>query len=183
MTDSQAPVELKTDRLLLRKFELADVPELTRLIGAREVAATTLRIPHPYCEQDARNFIAHMQNGPAENPFAITLRLSGTLIGGIGLRIEPEHQHGELGYWIGAPHWGKGYATEAARIVLNFGFDRLKLHRIFAHHFRHNEASGKVLRKIGMKHEGCLRGHVRKWGEFIDIEVYAILKSEWETLQ
>jgi RimJ/RimL family protein N-acetyltransferase len=110
--------------------------------------------------------------------FAVTLRDSGDFCGGVGLRIERWQQHAELGYWLGVPYWGKGYATECARAVVRFGFDTLKLHRIFASHFAHNLASGRVLRKIGMQYEGCLRGQVLKWDKFYDSELYAILSTD-----
>jgi len=78
--------------------------------------------------------------------------------------IEADHRRAELGYWIGVPYWGKGYATEAARSVVNYGFSTLELHRIFASHVPANPASGRVLTKIGMRHEGRLLGHILKWG-------------------
>ena len=86
----------------------------------------------------------------------------------------------ELGYWIGVPYWGRGYATEAAREVVKYGFEKVQLNRIFAAHFKHNPASGKVLQKIGMKYEGCMRQNILKWGDFIDVEVYSILRQEFD---
>jgi RimJ/RimL family protein N-acetyltransferase len=112
---------------------------------------------------------------------AIRLRSDGRLCGGVGLHPETPHHHAELGYWIGVPYWGNGYATEAAKAVVRYGFEHLKLNRIFAHHFKHNPASGKVLRKIGMKHEGCMRQHVLKWGQFVDLELYSILRQEMDS--
>ena len=167
---------LRTDRLLLRPFFRDDIPALVPLIGAREVAATTLRIPHPYSAKDAEVLFAKCETGD-ELRWAVTL-LDGTLIGGVGLRLERDHNRGELGYWIGVPYWGNGYATEAARAVVQYGFDVLNLHRIQASHFPNNPASGALLRKIGMKHEGTLRQHILKWGQRLDLEVYAILGSE-----
>ena len=170
---------LETERLLMRPYRDADIPELLPLIGTREVAATTLRIAHPYTEQDARDFF-ELAKAPGKLWLAITLRTDGAQIGGIGLRIEPQHQHAELGYWLGVPYWGKGYATEASLEMLRYGFEELALHRIFATHFRHNSASGRILRKIGMRYEGCQREHLLKWGEFADSEMYGILRREWE---
>jgi RimJ/RimL family protein N-acetyltransferase len=112
--------------------------------------------------------------------FAITHREKGFLIGGIGLNnINKEHENAELGYWIGKPYWGKGYCTEAARTVLKYGFEVMRLNRIHANHYTRNPASGRVMQKIGMKHEGHLRQHVKKWGKFEDSEVYGILRSEY----
>jgi [ribosomal protein S5]-alanine N-acetyltransferase len=173
--------EIETSRLRLRSYTEADIQELVPLIGAREVAATTLRIPHPYTEQDARDFIARTGNDD-EVRLAVTLRTDGRLCGGVGLRLALEHQRAELGYWIGVPYWGKGYATEAARAMVSFGFETLKLHRIEATHFQQNAASARVLVKLGLRREGCLREQVRKWGEFIDLECYGVLRREWERL-
>jgi RimJ/RimL family protein N-acetyltransferase len=174
-------VILQTERLQLRPYTEADVKELVPLIGTREVAATTLRIPYPYREQDAREFIAAAL-APGKIWLAMTLGSDGQQIGGIGLRVDEQHQHAELGYWIGVPYWGQGYATEAGREMVRYGFEELKLHRIFASHFKHNSKSGNILRKLGMKYEGCQRGHLRKWDEFVDSELYGILRHEWQAL-
>ncbi len=169
---------VKTERLVLRAYELTDAPELALLIGAREVAENLLRVPYPYTEHDARSFISSAQES-GEARFAIVLPIAERLIGGIGLRIDPGHPRAELGYWLGIPYWGRGYATEAGRAVLRYGFETLGLHRIYASAFRENSVSAKVLCKLGMQHEGCLRQHVLKWGRFIDLEMYGILRSEW----
>jgi ribosomal-protein-alanine N-acetyltransferase len=170
---------LETPRVRLRPYTETDIPELLPLIGTPEVAATTLRIAHPYTEQDAKAFLS-LAKDPDKLWLAITLRSDGRQIGGIGLRVENQHQHAELGYWLGAPFWGHGYATEAAREILRYGFETLALHRIFASHFKHNPASGRVLKKIGMKYEGCQREHLLKWDRFVDSELYGILRREWE---
>lgn len=162
----------------MRAYREADIPELVPLIGTREVAATTGRIPHPYTVEDAREFLSTIASD-GEVRFALTLRESGRLIGGIGLRIVEPLQHAELGYWLGVPYWGKGYGTEAAREMLRYGFEVLKLHRIWATHFTSNPASGRILKKIGMRHEGCQRQHFRKWDQFVDLELYGILRDEW----
>jgi len=170
---------LETTRLTLRPYRETDIAELLPLIGTREVAATTLRIAHPYTEQDARAFLALAQEGD-KIWLAITLRADGRQIGGIGLRVDQPHQHAELGYWLGVEHWGKGYATEAAREILRYGFEDLGLHRIFASHFKHNPTSGRILAKLGMRYEGCQREHLCKWDQFVDSELYGLLRQEWE---
>ncbi len=172
--------ELRTERLLLRAFRREDIPDIVRLAGAHEVAATTLRIPHPYTEADAEHFLEMIETDRNFGlAFAITLRTTGELCGAVGLHPDAVHPRAELGYWIGVPYWGRGHATEAARAVLSYGFQTLKLHRIWAYHFKGNAASGRVLQKLGMTYEGCSRQHVEKWGRFIDLENYAILASEW----
>jgi ribosomal-protein-alanine N-acetyltransferase len=177
------PPTLETARLRLRPYSDADIAKLVSLIGAREIAANSMRIPFPYSEQDARDFLVRIGNG-SETRVAITLLtdgpLHGRLIGGVGLRFEPVHHSAELGYWIGVPYWGNGFATEAARALLDYGFETLNLNRIFASYFRPNTASGRILKKLGMVHEGCQREHIRKWDEFVDLELYGMLRQEWE---
>jgi RimJ/RimL family protein N-acetyltransferase len=174
---------LLTDRLLLRPFTLADAPDVQRLAGDRDIASTTLNVPHPYEDGMAEQWIGTHQErfdrGELVN-FAITMRQDGTLIGAIGLVIDQKHEHAELGYWIGKPYWGNGYCTEAAEVVLHYGFTVLGLNRIYARYMTRNPASGRVMEKAGMRYEGCLRQHVKKWEVFEDLNVYAILKSEYE---
>jgi len=84
-----------------------------------------------------------------------------------------------MGYWIGKSYWGKGYCTEAARRLIKYGFEELKLNRIFAHFMTGNPASGRVMEKAGMIYEGHLRQHVKKWDVVQDLKIYAILKDEY----
>jgi RimJ/RimL family protein N-acetyltransferase len=173
---------LITQRLILRPFSLEDAAAVQQLAGAREIAATTLHIPHPYEDGMAETWIqAHspsFENGTGAT-FAVVLRVNRALCGAIGLAIERRHSRAELGYWIGVPYWDQGYATEAARAVVRYAFASLALHRVHAMHMRHNPASGRVLQKIGMTWEGRLRQHVLKWGQFQDLEIYGLLRSEW----
>jgi RimJ/RimL family protein N-acetyltransferase len=173
---------LRTARLVLGTFDLEDAPELQRLAGAREIADTTVSIPHPYDLDHALAWIGQQRReavrGRATN-FAIRLLPSGPLIGSVGLRdIDPEHLQAELGFWIGREWWGNGYAREAAAEVIRFGFESLELNRIYAHHMARNPASGKVLRAAGMQREGLLRQRVRKWGVYEDVVLYAIIRDE-----
>ncbi|MEW6491606.1 MAG: GNAT family N-acetyltransferase [Cyanobacteriota bacterium] len=174
---------LQTQRLILRPFTLADAPDVQHLAGDREIAAMTLMIPHPYEDGIAEEWIkTHpkaFEEGAAVH-FAIVLRQTGELCGAIGLGINKENNNAEIGYWIGKPYWGQGYCTEAAKAVLQYGFEVIGLHRIHAAHFLHNPASGRVMRKIGMSYEGCRSQHTRKWDKFEDLELYGILKSKWQ---
>jgi [ribosomal protein S5]-alanine N-acetyltransferase len=175
---------LETARLILRPFTLPDAPDVQRHVSDRDIAAMTLSIPHPYPDGGAEQWIS---NHPAKYSegnlvsFAIIERESGALAGAMGLT--PEHGHGEgraeLGYWIAKPFWGRGYATEAGRAMIAFGFESLGLNKIHAAVFTKNPASDRVLRKIGMKWEGRLREHDFKWGAFEDIDVYGVLAYEW----
>jgi [ribosomal protein S5]-alanine N-acetyltransferase len=173
-----AAQELRTARLVLRSLQREDVPALVRLAGAKEIAATTLSIPHPYAENDALSFLAKSEEdfrAGRSVHFAVSIAPGCELCGGVGLDLDMPHSRAELGYWIGVPFWGRGYAGEAARAVAAFGFETLRLHRIFAHHFAGNTASKRVLEKIGMRHEGRSRQHIQKWDRFIDVENYGLL--------
>jgi ribosomal-protein-alanine N-acetyltransferase len=173
---------LETERLLLRPFRLDDAPEVSRLAGAREIAAGTLTIPHPYPDGAAEAWI-----GGHESAFdrgesvdlAAVLREDDVLVGAVGLELRREHNRAELGYWVGVPYWNHGYATEAASAVVRNAFETMGLHRVYAFHFTTNPASGRVLEKIGMTHEGTRRGHTLKWGDYLDNEAYGILRDEW----
>jgi len=173
---------LETERLLLRPFRLDDASEVQRLAGAQEVAAMTLAVPYPYPDGAAEEWIstheAAFERGEAVD-FAVVLRERDELAGAIGLGLEREHDRAELGYWVGVPYWNRGYATEAAAAVLAYAFETLGLRRVYAFHFSRNPASGRVLQKIGMTHEGTRRAHTLKWGEYLDNEAYGILRAEW----
>lgn len=174
---------LKTERLKLRPFRTQDAEQVMQLAGARQVADTTLHIPHPYRLEDAYDWINSQdiafERGDAVN-FAIERLQDGELLGAIGIHVNREHEYAELGYWIGVLHWNQGYCTEAARRALLYAFRELKLNRIQARHFRRNPASGRVMQKVGMQREGTLRKVIKKWGQFEDLELYSILRSEWE---
>jgi [ribosomal protein S5]-alanine N-acetyltransferase len=173
---------LDCTRLTLRPYQLRDADDIQRLIGAREVAVTTAAVPHPYLDGMAEEFIAGRAEAFARGTsvsFAISVRATDTFIGGIDLRPEPEHQRAEIGYWVGLPFWGQGYASEAAQAVVDYGFVSLGLNRIHARHFGNNLASGRVMQKIGMRYEGTQRQHFQKWGELIDVVLYALLRDEW----
>jgi RimJ/RimL family protein N-acetyltransferase len=175
---------LETARLILRPFTLADAPMVQQLAGAPAIAAVTSNIPHPYEDGMAEAWIGtHAATFAAGRGavFAITRRENGQLCGCIGLTIERQHANAEMGYWIGMPFWGRGYCTEAARAVLDYAFEELKLHRVHASHFARNPASGRVMQKIGMTREGCLRQHIRKGEGFEDLEKYGILAGEGQT--
>ncbi len=173
---------IKTARLLLRPFELSDADDVQRLAGDRAIADTTLNIPHPYENGMAEEWIStHRPKFEAGEllTLAITSLATGELIGATGLMITPCFEHAELGYWIGRPYWKKGYCTEATKVILKYGFTALKLNRIHASHFSRNPASGKVMQKIGMSHEGRAPQHAKKWDKFEDVERYGILRKQW----
>lgn len=172
---------LTTKDLFLRPFLPGDAQDVKRLGGDAAVVDTlfTLNLCTPGV---AHQWIAHQhehfEKGEWVN-FAITDRVSGHLMGSVGLDIDRLHHNAEIIYWIGKMYWGNGYATQAARATLEYGFNKLYLHRIYARYLARNPASGRVLKKIGMTWEGRLREHLKKRGVFEDIEVMGILRHEF----
>jgi RimJ/RimL family protein N-acetyltransferase len=108
---------------------------------------------------------------------------TGELVGDVGLQVNKEHQRAEAGYIVGKKFWGKGYAPEGLRAVLDFGFRDLGLYRIDAHAMPWNDASERVMQKVGMQREGVLRGQYLKWGRHEDALVYATIRPDWEASQ
>ncbi len=183
------PIELptvNTERLLLRAFSVNDGEAVRQLAGDRRIADTTLNVPHPYEPGMAEQWIATHESLRATGElavFALALRESLTLIGAMSLQINSRCSHANLGYWIGHEYWNKGYCTEAAEAVLTYGFTDLGLNRIHASHLARNPASGKVMQKIGMQHEGVQREHTRKWDRYEDLVIYGLLKRERQSRQ
>jgi RimJ/RimL family protein N-acetyltransferase len=174
--------ELTTRRLVIRPFLITDADAVSTLAGDEAVARNTLNIPHPYEREHAEDWIAGHRGQYDRREavtYAVTRREDGALVGAVGLILDTENDSAELGYWIGREHWGRGFATEAARAVVAWAFESLALHRIHASHFPRNPASGRVLEKLGMTHEGRLREHVKKWGEYLDLERFGVLRSEF----
>ena len=173
--------KITTERLLLRPLDLADAPDIQDLAADRDVTSTTESIPHPYLEGMAESWVESsrrkFQRGELVN-FAIALISDGVFIGAIGLRIDAENNEAEVGYWLGKTYWSQGYATEAAAPVIQYAFWELGLDRVRAFHFTQNSASGRVLEKVGMSYKGRLNRAQEKWGEFVDLEEYEILKSD-----
>lgn len=177
------PPKLVTDRLVLRAMRRADAPELARLLDDPRISATTMGIPSPYTKKDALKWIGRqgqaLKEGTMVN-FVVTLLAGGALAGGVGLSsISGQHRRAELGYWTAAEFWNRGFCTEACRVVLGYAFRVLGLRRVYATHFPRNPASGRVMKKLGMKREGTLRRHVLRRGRYEDLVYYGVLSSEF----
>ncbi len=145
-------VTLTPDRRVLRRFRRSDAEEFTRLAGEWAVASMTSDIPHPLTESQARTWL---KPGRREARFAI--ELDSRLIGGAGY-YQRNSGTAELGFWLGREWWGRGYATEANREVLRYGFAERRLPGFTSSHFVDNHASAGVLRKLGFEPTG--RGRI-----------------------
>jgi RimJ/RimL family protein N-acetyltransferase len=139
-------------------------------------------LPHPYADGIAAAWIAGRQGAcerGEETSFAIERAHDRTLIGAIGLAFEPRHAAAQLGYWLGRPYWARGYASEAAAAVVAHGFEALALERIWAPRCRADDASARVLEKIGLAHEGSRREFVPERGRVECMEHHGCLRWEY----
>ena len=172
----------ETERLILRPFQLSDAKLVQKYAGDRLVAATTGTIPHPYLDGIAEEWIGKQKEFFEQNKqhnFAVCLKATHELMGCVGLYPQLENEKAELGYWIAVPFWNQGYGYEAATKAVQYGFENLKLNKITARHMTTNPNSGKIMRKIGMVKEGTLRSNFKKFGVFMDEDVYGLLRDEF----
>jgi RimJ/RimL family protein N-acetyltransferase len=175
-------VRLVGRRLVLRDFRAGDLDSVHSY--ACDPTVTRFLDWGPNSLEDTRAFLAQAVAQASAAPrhcfdAAVIDAESGALIGGASLRITSrEHRRGELGYALHPAFWSKGYATEAARMLLDFGFCRLHLRRISATCHPDNHGSSNVLRKVGLEFEGRLRSHLRVRGEWRDSLLYARIAED-----
>lgn len=170
---------ISTPRLLLRPFRDTDADAIVRALEDPRISRTTYLIPHPYTLADARKWLelcAARADDPAYEDFAIEIH--GELIGSISLEHSDAHRRAQVGYWLATPWWNRGICTEALRAVIEHAFTSKRCDRVYAYHYVGNEASGRVMQKAGMIHEGTLRAHVIKDGIARDCAYYGVLRSE-----
>ena len=130
---------------------LSDAASIGLLAGDYEVASMTGTIPHPYSEEMAVDWIQSLKAG--EEGVAFAVDRAGVLIGCVGYR-PTEKTHAEMGYWIGKPYWGNGYATEAARALILHAFQKENFDYLTVGHFKENPASARVIAKLGFELSG-----------------------------
>lgn len=180
---------LQTRRLLLRAHQPDDVPAIVRICESIEVVRHTQTMPHPYTPDDARAFLGRIAAGSQRGEtycWLMTLKKpgstdgSGEPVGNIGLKVDPEHRHADLGYVLAPASWGRGFATEAAAEVVRFAFETLALERVHATYFDANPASGRVLKKCGFTQEGLRPRMYHRFGEWKDAVLMRILRTEWQ---
>ncbi len=137
-----------TPRLKLRPLQVTDAPRVAMFAGNFEVSRMTARIPHPYSERDARDFIAAGAVGKA-----LAIVHANGVIGVIGLEAV-DKTSADLGYWLGKPFWGRGFMTEAGQAVIAASLRWCPTLTVTASHFEDNPASGHVLAKLGFTQTG-----------------------------
>lgn len=177
---------LKSKRLRLGELRASDIPKIVAYAGHPTIAEMTLNIPSPYTEKDAIFWLNMAHQGfkqGHQHVFGIFLKEGDQFIGGIGLHVNHSHDNAEVGYWVAEPFWNKGFASEAMALLLEYGFNKLKLHKIYARHLIGNPASGKVMIKNGMIKEGELTDHYKKGNEYRSVKQYRLTKTEYDKVK
>lgn len=170
---------LATERLVLRKPTLGDTAAITHLVNDWRVAENLRRVPHPYAETDAEDFIAHVETG-RDLIFLVTL--ANDPIGMIGLDLaHPERP--ELGYWFGVDHWGQGFATEAVRAVIDLAFEDLDVSHLYSAARVTNPASRHVLEKCGFQWTGVELHRFLALGSSTPVDCFCLDRRVWSSLK
>ena len=173
-----------TNGFRLTSVREGDCGDYLRLLGDGEVASTIPTIPQPYTQKSAQRWVNHrlafLEKAGVEVCFAIR-NSDGVLVGSIGVDdlIPGSTHNGELGYWLGREHRGRGIAREAVKAFIPYAFDRLALTRLTAHTLDFNAASIRVLKSAGFNLEGRLRQYNRTATGIHDTLVFGLLRQEW----
>ena len=177
--EASIPV-LETKRLALRAPRLEDAKTVARLANDRRIAENTARIPHPYKLADAQSFIGGANKAGGEAVFLITLR-DKTVVGACG--ITAQEQTPELGYWLGLPYWGKGYATEALHALIDYAFTDLGHGALQAGARVTNPASRRVLEKCGFQWTGVGLYRIRAINSSAPIDRFRLERGIWSAIK
>jgi RimJ/RimL family protein N-acetyltransferase len=170
---------LKTERLTLRAPRHGDVEALAVLANDRRIAEYTARIPHPFGVADAEQFIETVNKRDGEICFVVTF--DDALIGACG--IDPREDGSEIGYWLGAPYWGQGFATETVRAVIDHAFGELDYAMLNAGARVSNPASRRVLEKCGFQWTGVRLSRIRAINSAAPIDRFRLDRGLWASLK
>lgn len=178
---------LETRRLWLRWARLADAQAIVRLAGEKAVAEMTARIPHPYHPDDAERFIFQSRRSNADGQglqLAITpVAKPNSLIGMVGISPSPETGKPDLGYWLGSPYWGKGYATEAVRALIDAFFAYGEEDEVTACARVINPGSRRVLEKCGFAYQGAGLSELPARCGLYPVDHFRLDRRTWESLK
>ena len=176
---AKSSLQISLDACVIRTFQAEDAASLARYANNRRIWRNLRDLfPHPYTLADAEAFIARTKDQPRETVFA--LEVDSQAVGAIGVRLKEDIERiaGEMGYWLGAPFWGRGLMTEAVRAFTTFALEEFQLTRLEAWVYEWNPASACVLKKAGYKLEGIMRRSAIKDGQVIDRRLYAYLSED-----
>jgi RimJ/RimL family protein N-acetyltransferase len=171
---------LETERLVLRRPTLADVKAITHLANDRRIAENTRRLPHPYSQDHAMEFVRALANGDRETVFLIENNHTPVGMVGVDWR-EPETP--ELGYWLGVDYWGQGFGTEAARAVIDFTFEEFDTEQLVSGARVANPASRNILEKCGFQWNGVELHRFEALGSSAPVDRFRLSRGVWASLK
>lgn len=178
ITEVDVCAVLETGRLTLRPVAGGDLADILELASDIEVARWTTSIPHPLSGTQVQAWLAD-RAASGEHAFAVLPKGGSQLIGVIGITVIPGGDKGEIGFWIGRPYWGRGFATEAVRRVLLHGFGFLGLAVIEASVFRGNDRSARVLIKAGFNECGSATRAAPARGGDREVIIYTLTREDF----
>jgi RimJ/RimL family protein N-acetyltransferase len=170
---------LETERLTLRSPRRGDVKAIAALANDRRIAVNTARIPHPYGIADAEQFIASVNKSHGEACFVVTLDDAPIGVCGVDLREDGA----EIGYWLGVPYWGRGFATEAVRAVIDHAFGDLEHETLQSGARVSNPASRRVLEKCGFQWTGVRLTRIRAINSAAPADRFRLDRGLWASLK
>jgi RimJ/RimL family protein N-acetyltransferase len=173
------PFVLETERLTLRKPTLADVKAIADLANDRRIALMTRRLPHPYTQDDAVHFVKAIA-GTGETVFLIENNHTPVGVAGVDWS-EPDAP--ELGYWFGVAHWGQGFATEAARAVIDYTFEEFDVDQMISGARVVNPKSRNVLEKCGFQWSGVELHRFKALGSSTPVDRFRLSRGVWSSLK
>jgi RimJ/RimL family protein N-acetyltransferase len=171
---------LETERLTLRRPTLADAKAIARLANDHRIAQNTRRLPHPYLQDHAVEFVRALADDPRETVFLIENNFVPVGMVGIDWR-QPDAP--ELGYWLGVEHWGQGIGTEAARAVIDFTFEEFAVEHLIAGARVTNPASRNILEKCGFQWTGVELHRFEALGSSTPVDCFRLSRSVWSSLK
>jgi len=180
LSESRAAV-LQTQRLTLRKPVMADAIAVTELANDRRIAENTRRLPHPYSQDDAEQFVGSLQDEAATDAVFL-IELDYRPIGMVGIDWrEPDAP--ELGYWLGVAHWGRGFATEAVRAAIDYTFEEFAIDQLIAGARVANPASRNILEKCGFQWTGVQLHRFEAIGSSTPVDCFRLTRGVWSSLK
>jgi RimJ/RimL family protein N-acetyltransferase len=171
---------LETERLSLRRPTLADVKAIARLANDRRIAEMTRRLPHPYLQDDAIAFVSTLADAGSETVFLIERDHQPVGMVGVDWR---ETESPELGYWLGVEHWGQGYATEAARAVIDYTFEEFSAEHLVSGARVANPASRNILEKCGFQWSGVQLHRFEALRSSTPVDCFRLNRTVWSSLK
>jgi RimJ/RimL family protein N-acetyltransferase len=175
-----SPCVLETERLTLRRPTLADVKAIARLANDRRIAENTRRLPYPYLQDHAVEFVRATATDPRDTVFLI--ENNHTPLGMVGISwLEPDAP--ELGYWLGVEHWGRGFGTEAARAVIDLFFQEFSFENLVSGARVANPSSRNILEKCGFQWTGVALHRFEALGSSTPVDCFRLSRGVWASLK